>query len=157
MGRIRFIVIGAVIGLTGLPACAASCKQLAGPDSTFTFAGTFAVIIPTGTIVGALLGWAEYQRRQPGHQYQLLILAPLLIGIIPNVVTARVRPRPPVGPLALLAMIGGYAISGRGPPRWARPCSWPSRWPVPSRCGPHVRPAPGRPRLAAAAGPRWSA
>jgi hypothetical protein len=77
--------------------------------------GTFGIIIPTGIIVGALLGWAEHQRRT-GTQYPLLILAPLLIGIIPNLAAG---PDPgPIG-LALLAMAGGYAVSGRGP-LWTR-------------------------------------
>ena len=116
MVRIRFILVGAVIGLAWAASLRGFMQQLAGPDSTFTFAGTFGIIIPTGTIVGALLGWAEYQRRS-GHQYQLLILAPLLIGIIPNLTSAGLDPGP-IG-LAVLAMIGGYAISGRGP-RWTR-------------------------------------
>ena len=51
-------------------------------------AGTSGVIIPAGTVGGALLGWAEYQRRA-GRQYRLLILAPLLIGIIPVVFSAQ--------------------------------------------------------------------
>jgi hypothetical protein len=37
----------------------------------------------------------------------------LLIGIIPNLVTTDLDPGP-IG-LALIAMIGGYAISGQGP------------------------------------------
>lgn len=87
-----------------------------GADSTFTFAGTFGVIIPAGTVVGALLGWAEYQRRA-GRQHRLLILAPLLIGIIPVVFTAQLD-MGPIG-LALLGLIGGYSVSGRGWP-WVR-------------------------------------
>ena len=58
LGRIRLILLGAVIGL----AWAASLRgfmMVLAPDSMFTFTGTFGVIIPTGIIVGALLGWAE--------------------------------------------------------------------------------------------------
>ena len=44
----------------------------AGPTSTFTFSGTFGIILPTGALVGALLGWAEYQRRA-GRKYLALI------------------------------------------------------------------------------------
>jgi hypothetical protein len=111
MSRIRFILVGAVIGLTWAASLRGFMQQLAGPDSTFTFTGTFGIIIPTGIIVGALLGWAEHQRRT-GAQHPILILAPLLIGIIPNLAAG---PDPgPIG-LALLAMAGGYAVSGRGP------------------------------------------
>jgi len=115
LGRIRFILLGAVIGLTWAASLRGFMQQLAGPDSTFTFSGTFGIIIPTGIIVGALLGWAEHQRRT-GAQHPMLILAPLLIGIIPNLAAG---PDPgPIG-LALLAMAGGYAVSSRGP-FWTR-------------------------------------
>jgi hypothetical protein len=115
LGRIRLILLGAVIGLAWAASLRGFMMVLAGPDSTFTFTGTFGIIIPAGIIVGALLGWAEHQRRT-GTQYRLLILAPLLIGIIPNLAAG---PDPgPIG-LALLAMAGGYAVSGRGP-LWTR-------------------------------------
>ncbi|MEU4242379.1 hypothetical protein [Actinoplanes sp. NPDC026619] len=112
MGRSRFIVIGGVAGLAWAASLRGFMAQLAGPDSTFTMAGTFGIILPTGTVVGALLGWAEYLRRS-GHQHRSLILAPLLIGLVPTLATATLDPAP-IG-LALLAMAGGYAISGRGP------------------------------------------
>jgi hypothetical protein len=63
MARIRFILVGAVIGLAWAASLRGFMMVLAGPDSTFTYTGTFGVIIPTGTLVGALLGWAEHQRR----------------------------------------------------------------------------------------------
>jgi hypothetical protein len=112
MDRIRLILLGAILGLTWTASLRGFMMVLAGPDSTFTFAGTFGIVIPTGIIVGALLGWAEHQRRTD-RQYGLLILAPLLIGIIPDVATASLDTGPIT--LALWAMIGGYAISGRGP------------------------------------------
>lgn len=116
MDRIRFIATGAVVGIAWAASLRGFMQQLAGPDSAFTFTGTFAIILPTGAIVGALLGWAQYQHRS-GNQHRPLILAPLLIGVIPDVATATAD-LGPVG-LALFAMDGGYAISGRGP-RWTR-------------------------------------
>jgi hypothetical protein len=116
MYRIRFILTGAVVGIAWACSLRGFMQQLAGADSTFTFAGTFGVIIPAGTVVGALLGWAEYQRRAD-RQHRLLILAPLLIGIIPVVFTAQLDTGP-IG-LALLGLIGGYSVSGRGWP-WVR-------------------------------------
>ena len=113
MYRIRFILTGAVFGIAWACSLRGFMQQLAGADSTFTFAGTFGVIIPAGTVVGALLGWAEYQRRA-GRQHRLLILAPPLIGIIPVVFTAQLD----IGPIAL-ALLGGYSVSGRGWP-WVR-------------------------------------
>jgi hypothetical protein len=116
MSRVRFILVGAVLGLTWAAALRGYMMQLAGPTSTFTFSGTFGIILPTGTLVGALLGGAEYQRRI-GRQYPLLIGAPLLLGILPGLLTAGFDPAP--AGLAVSAMVGGYAVSGRGP-RWAR-------------------------------------
>jgi hypothetical protein len=116
MARIRLILLGAVAGLAWAASLRGYMMQLAGPDSVFTFSGTFGIILPTGTLVGALLGWAEYQRRA-AHRYPLLIGAPLLLALIPNLLTAGLD-LAPVG-LAVLAMAGGYALGGRGP-SWAR-------------------------------------
>lgn len=114
--RIRLVLLGAVVGLAWAASLRGYMMVLAGPASTFTFSGTFGIILPAGILVGALLGWAEYQRRA-GHRYPLLIGAPLLLGLIPDLLTAE----PDLGPvtLAVLAMVGGYAVSGRGP-RWGR-------------------------------------
>jgi hypothetical protein len=114
MGRLRLILVGAVLGLTWAAALRGYMMQLAGPTSTFTFSGTFGIILPTGILVGALLGWAEYQRRAD-RQHPLLIGAPLLLGILASLLTADLAP----AGLALAAMIGGYAVSGRGP-LWVR-------------------------------------
>jgi hypothetical protein len=125
MVRIRFFLIGAVVGVAWAASLRAFMQQLGGPDSTFSFAGTFGIIIPAGVAVGALLGWAEYQRRA-GSQHRLLILAQLLLlGVVPPVqpgaIQALVTTGDGAGPtgLALLAMVGGYSVSGRGP-LWAR-------------------------------------
>ena len=116
MARSRFILVGALLGLTWAAALRGYMMQLAGPTSTFTFNGTFGIILPAGTLVGALLGWAEYQRRA-GRQYPVLIGAPLLLAILPSLLTAELDLAPVV--LALSAMVGGYAVSGRGP-LWVR-------------------------------------
>jgi hypothetical protein len=114
--RLRFILTGAVIGIAWAASLRGFMQQLAGPTSAFSFSGTFGIIIPAGTATGALLGWAEYQRRI-GLQYPLLIAAPLLIALIPTLFTGQLDGGP-IG-LALGAMAGGYSVSGRGP-LWAR-------------------------------------
>ena len=116
MARTRFILVGAILGLTWAAALRGYMMELAGPTSTFTFSGTFGIILPAGILVGGLLGWAEYQRRA-GRQYLALIGAPLLLAVLPSLLTAGLD-LAPVG-LALSAMVGGYAVSGRGP-RWVR-------------------------------------
>jgi hypothetical protein len=122
--RLHFILLGAVIGVAWAASLRGFMAQLAGPDSVFTFTGTFGIIIPTGTTIGALLGWAEYRRRT-GSQHNLLILTPLLLGIVPLAQPGALQAFLRTGDggaqigLAVLAMVGGYSVSGRGPV-WAR-------------------------------------
>jgi hypothetical protein len=116
MARIRFIVVGAVLGLTWAAALRGYMMQLAGPTSTFTFSGTFGIILPAGILVGGLLGWAEYQRRA-GRPHRALIGAPLLLAVLPSLLTGGLDLAP--AGLALSATAGGYAVSGRGP-IWVR-------------------------------------
>src|SRR6202000_417514 len=110
MSRIRLIALGAVLGLTWAASLRGFMRELAGADSVFTFTGTFGIILPAGVATGALLGWAEFQRRA-SRPYRPLILAPLVIGLIPLAATGDTAPLA----LALLAMTGGYSVSGRGP------------------------------------------
>ena len=127
MDRIRFILVGAVIGIAWAASLRGFMMVLAGPDSTFTFGGTFGVIIPTGIVVGALLGWAEHQRRT-GHQHRLLILAPLLLGVVPLILhrTASTRPHSPsrCSRWSAGTRCPAAARSGRG--------SWPAPSPSPT-------------------------
>jgi hypothetical protein len=116
MRRLRFIAVGAVVGIAWASSLRAFMMVLAGADSDVTFIGTFGTIIPAGLLVGALLGWAEYQRRI-GQPYRWLIGSPLLVAIIPTVTTAELDTSPIS--LAAFAMIAGYSLSGRGP-RWIR-------------------------------------
>ncbi len=111
-GRNCLILAGAVAGVAWASSLRAVMMELAGPDSVFTFGGTFGIIIPAGLIVGGLLGLAEYGRRA-GPQHRVLIWAPLLLAVIPSLGTASVDPSPLS--LAVLGMVGGYAVSGRGP------------------------------------------
>lgn len=110
MTRIRFILVGSILGLTWGAALRGYMMQLAGPASTFTFSGTFGIILPAGILVGALLGWAEYQRRA-GRQYRALIGAPLLPAVLPGLLTAELATPLP----------------------WAWPCPrWPGATPCPA-------------------------
>ena len=115
MSRFHFILTGAILGLTWAASLRGYMMQLAGPTSTFTFSGTFGVILPSGALTGAVLGWAEYQRRS-GRRHPLFIGAPLLLAVIPGLVAG---PDPAPLTLAVVAMAAGYAVSGRGP-LWAR-------------------------------------
>ena len=104
---------------------------IAGTSSSFTWSGAFVAILLPATLVGAALGWAEHTRRTGGQgAWRWTALAPLLFVVMPalvqdNFVTQLLRTGEGGGAIAiaLIGIIGGYAIAGRGP-RWAR---WLSR------------------------------
>ena len=84
------------------------------------------ILLPA-MLVGAALAWAEYARRLGGHgAWRWTALAPLLFIAMPALVQdGFVETLLSTGlgsgaiAVALIGMLGGYAISGRGP-RWAR-------------------------------------
>jgi hypothetical protein len=115
MARLRYVLAGALLGLTWAASLRGFMREIAGPDSAFSFSGTFGIILPAGALTGALLGWAAWQH-QAGRPYRLLVAAPLLVGVLP-VAAGQLDPAPAI--LAGAAMIGGYAVCGRGP-GWAR-------------------------------------
>jgi hypothetical protein len=110
MRRSGFMLVGLVCGVAWACALRGMMTALAGPSSTFTFTGTFGIIIPTGAAVGALFGLADYQRRV-GHRYPVLIATPLLLGIVPLVLGDGGGSQ---FALAGTALVIGYAVSGRG-------------------------------------------
>jgi hypothetical protein len=106
--------------------------QLAGPESTVTWYGTFAQILLPGVVVGTLLGWAEHIRTTGGRRgWRWLAAAPLAFPLVvlvsPETLNAIFHGEPLFsgaiggGALALpvFAISGGYALSRRGP-RWTR-------------------------------------
>jgi hypothetical protein len=116
------VVVGAVLGTAWSASLRGYMAQLAGPASQMTWLGTFGGVILPGAVVGALLGWARH-RRGAGPAWLawsplLLAMAPLTLpGAIPTLVTTGMGGGA-IG-LTLLALLGGWSLSGRGP-RWAR-------------------------------------
>ena len=106
-----YVALGGLAGFAWAASLRDFMTVLAGPASTFTFTGSFGIILPTGTLLGALLGWAEHRRRT-GRPYSLFIPTPLLLGLVPLVITGDgTTPFT----LAVLGIIGGSSLSGRGP------------------------------------------
>jgi hypothetical protein len=100
--------------------------EVAGAQSGVDWAGTFGWILLPGIGVGALLGWAEHLRTSGGRRgWRWLALSPLLFSAIlfsrPLDMLSIFEDGVGGGAIGvpLYGMLGGYALSGRGP-RWAR-------------------------------------
>lgn len=105
------VLVGAVCGLAWAAAMRGFMAEAAGAESTVSWFGTFGVILPAGTIVGALLGRAEHLRRTNSpRRRRRLVYAPLVFAIDPSALM-----------VVLPAMAGGWVIAGRGSrrARWA--------------------------------------
>ena len=122
---VRSTLLGASLGLAWGTGWRGWMDVLAGEASRFTWSGTFAGVLLPATLVGASLGWAEHARHNDGMRRQRwTALTPLLFVALPALVQAdfvtQLRSGLGTGAIAtaLIGILGGYAIAGRGP-RWA--------------------------------------
>lgn len=121
------VLLGGLCGLAWAAGLRGFMAQIVQEDSAVNWSGTFGYILLPGLVIGLLLGWAEHLRRTGGRRHwRWLVLSPLLFAAI-------LFSEGPLGWLGifeqgigggaigvpLIAMAGGYAISGRGP-RWGR-------------------------------------
>ena len=120
------IVVGAVCGLAWAAAFRAWMAELAGGASRLDWYGTFVGILGAGVVAGALFGLAEYFRRTGGRRHwRWLALAPLAFAVLPMTMPDALLALFTQGlgggavAVALTAIAGGFAVSGRGP-LWAR-------------------------------------
>lgn len=120
------VLVGAVCGIAWGAAFRAYMSEIAGGASRVEWYGTFVAIIGAGAITGALLGLAEYFRRTGGRRHwRWLAVAPLTFAILPltmpDAILALVTQGLGGGAVAisLIAIAGGFAVSGRGA-LWAR-------------------------------------
>lgn len=125
--RVGTILVGGICGLAWAASLRGWMTQVAGSETTFTWTGTFLLILLPGALLGALLGWAEYLRRTEGlrgRRQRWLVVSPLLLAtalLDPSILRALVTTGEGGGALGVVAigLIGGHALSGRGA-RWAR-------------------------------------
>jgi hypothetical protein len=123
----RSVLLGGLCGLAWAAGLRGFMAQIALPDSSVTWSGTFGYILLPGVLIGLLLGWAEHVRTTGGRPgWRWLALSPLLFVAIlfsegPLEVVGIFEDGLGGGAVGvpLYAMAGGYAISGRGP-RWGR-------------------------------------
>jgi hypothetical protein len=120
------LLVGGLCGLAWAAGLRGFMAQIAGPESTVDWAGTFGWILVPGIGVGALLGWAEHLRTSGGRRgWRWLALSPLLFSAIlfsrPLDMLSIFEDGLGGGAIGvpLYGMLGGYALAGSGP-RWAR-------------------------------------
>lgn len=123
-GPVGWVALGALCGLAWACGLREFMVQVAGEGSQIHWVDTFGFILLPGAVIGGLLGWAEHLRRT-GRRPGWLWLSPLLFaailfsnpfdlaGILDNGVGGGAIGVP------VIAMLGGYAVSGRGP-AWCR-------------------------------------
>lgn len=79
---LRLIALGGICGLAWSASLRGWMTQLAGTESSFTWTGTFLLVLLPGVLVGGLLGWAEALRQSCGHRrWRWVALAPALFII----------------------------------------------------------------------------
>jgi hypothetical protein len=115
------VAVAVLCGIAWASGFRAYMSELAGFGSTVDWTGTFGPIILPGALVGGLLGWAwELWRRGGPRGWRWLALAPLAFAIAPLLRPGALSDllREGIGGaaigVALLAIAGGRALSGRG-------------------------------------------
>ncbi|MDQ2662078.1 MAG: hypothetical protein M3Y52_09425 [Actinomycetota bacterium] len=123
---VTHISVGAITGLMWGAAFRSYMAELAGGASRLEWYGTFVGVLAAGVITGALLGLAEYFRRTGGRRHwRWLALAPLAFAVLPLTMPDALLALVTQGlgggavAVALLAIAGGFAVSGLGA-LWAR-------------------------------------
>lgn len=124
------VVVGALLGLTwgsALRAWMALLTLQLGDPPRVTWQGTFAGILLPATLVGALVGRAVYAAKTSERKrWRWVIFSPILLVLGPAIVQSNFISTllttgmggGAIG-VALVGMLGGYALSGFGP-QWTR-------------------------------------
>src|SRR4051812_29120489 len=124
-GAASWAALGALGGFAWACALRSFMAAVAGDESGVDWRLTFGYVLLPGAGIGAPLGWAEFLRRhRDGPLQRRLAYAPLLFAAV--LVPGLLHPDSfleGVGGGAIgvpvVAMLGGFAISGRGP-AWGR-------------------------------------
>ena len=127
---IKHVVVGAILGLawgSSLRAWMALLALQLGDPQKVTWQGTFGGILLPAMVVGALDGGAVYAAKTSERKrWRWVILPPALLILGPAIVQDHffsILLKTGMGGgaigVALVGMLGGYALSGFGP-RWTR-------------------------------------
>ncbi|HSF98266.1 MAG TPA: hypothetical protein VLA55_06205 [Ornithinibacter sp.] len=110
--------VGAVTGLAWASGLRGFMSEVIGDESAVSWIGTFGFVLVPGTAIGALLGWAELQRRR-GRPRRFLVWSPVLFAavLVPGLADPATLFEGGVGGGAigvpLISVIGAYAVAGR--------------------------------------------
>jgi hypothetical protein len=122
LGAFPSALLGGIAGIAWTASLRGWMAELAGRDSEFAWLGTFALILLPGAIVGMLLGLADYARRTGGRSgWRWLATAPLLLGVAPVLPPGALQELLATGiggagvAVSLFGILGGFAVSRRGP------------------------------------------
>jgi hypothetical protein len=117
-----WVALGVLCGLAWACALRSFMAEVAGRESGVEWGLTFGYILLPGAVIGGLLGWAEFLRRTgDGPRRHQLAYAPLLFAavLVPGAFDPGSFLEDGIGGGAIgvpvIAMLGGFAISGRGP------------------------------------------
>ncbi|WP_299305390.1 hypothetical protein [uncultured Brachybacterium sp.] len=73
--------VGAAAGFAWAGSLRGFMAEIVGDGSNASWLGTFGWVLLPGTLAGALLGWAERERRR-GRPHRVLVWSPLLFGAV---------------------------------------------------------------------------
>lgn len=120
------VLIGAIGGLAWSASIRGYMVEIAGRQSHVEWIGTFAQILLPGVLIGIAFGIAEHLRRTGGRPgWRWLAAAPVLFAIAPLLSPGALHTLFTTGlgggavALPVVGMLGGFAVSGRGP-AWGR-------------------------------------
>jgi hypothetical protein len=126
MSALKLALIGAVGGLAWSAAIRAYMVEIAGRASHVEWVGTFVQILLPGVLIGVAFGLAEHVRRTGGRRgWRWLAAAPILFAIAPQLTPGVFEALVTTGigggaiALVLTGVLGGFALSARGP-LWGR-------------------------------------
>ncbi|GAA0944943.1 hypothetical protein GCM10009554_39450 [Kribbella koreensis] len=134
---VRLPAWGGVCGLAWASGLRGFMAQVAGPDSSVSWSGTFGWILLPGALIGVLLGWSEHIRRTGGERRRWLTLSPLLFAsvLLPGLTDPANILADGIGggalALPVFAIAGGYALAGRGQRRLRVLCGVLALGPIP--------------------------
>jgi len=118
---LAWAAVGGLLGVAWAASLRGFMVGIAGDDSTFDWYGTFVAILLPGLVCGVLIGWVAKRRADGdttgGWVYWSLLLLAIAPMTMPGALAALVTTGIGGGAVAvaLIGLLGGYALSGRGP------------------------------------------